>query len=82
MLATLAIRETDERTAFRWRTEMERFEEARIDAEEKFETGKQKIVDIAGDLDQRVHRNPWAYIGGAAVAALLLGLLLSRSRRD
>jgi ElaB/YqjD/DUF883 family membrane-anchored ribosome-binding protein len=48
----------------------------------RFEAGKQKVVDVAGDIDESVHRNPWAYIGGAACVGLLLGLLLSRSRRD
>ncbi len=51
-------------------------------AAERFEAGKQKVVDVAGDIDESVHRNPWAYIGGAVVAGLLLGLLVGRSRRD
>lgn len=51
-------------------------------AAEKYEAGKQKAVDVAGDIDKSVHKNPWAYIGGAAVAGLLFGLLLGRSRRD
>jgi ElaB/YqjD/DUF883 family membrane-anchored ribosome-binding protein len=55
---------------------------ARRTAGEKLEAGKQKIVDAAGDVDERVHRNPWPYIGGAAVVGLVVGLLLSRSRRD
>jgi ElaB/YqjD/DUF883 family membrane-anchored ribosome-binding protein len=51
-------------------------------AADKFEAGKQKVADVAGNIDESVHRNPWAYVGGAALAALLLGLLLGRSRRD
>jgi ElaB/YqjD/DUF883 family membrane-anchored ribosome-binding protein len=51
-------------------------------AADKYETGKQKVVDVAQDVDQRVHRNPWAYIAGAALAGLLLGVILSKSRRD
>ncbi len=54
----------------------------RAGAAGKLEAGKQKIVDVAEDVDERVHRNPWPYIGGAAVVGLLLGLLLSRSRGD
>jgi ElaB/YqjD/DUF883 family membrane-anchored ribosome-binding protein len=49
---------------------------------EKFEVGKQKVVDVASDIDKSVHKNPWAYIGGAAAAALVFGFLLGRSRRD
>ncbi len=51
-------------------------------AAEKFEAGKQKVADAAKDIDTRVHRNPWAYVAGAALAGLLLGVILSKSRRD
>lgn len=51
-------------------------------AAERFEAGRQKVTDAAGELDRSVHRNPWAYIGGTAAAALLVGFLLGRSRRD
>jgi ElaB/YqjD/DUF883 family membrane-anchored ribosome-binding protein len=51
-------------------------------AAEKFEAGKQKAVDVATDINESVHNNPWAYVGGAVAAGLLLGFLLGRSRRD
>ena len=51
-------------------------------ATEKFEAGKQKVVDIGTDIDTSVHQNPWAYIGGATVMGLVFGFLLGRSRRD
>ncbi len=51
-------------------------------AGEKYEAGKQKIVDVATNIDASVHKNPWAYIGGAAFAALLCGFMLGRSRKD
>ena len=51
-------------------------------ATDKFEAGKQKVVDVATDIDKSVHKNPWAYIGGAAAAALVFGFLLGRSRKD
>ena len=56
--------------------------EVRSRAVEKYEAGRQKVVDTAGDIDKSVHRNPWAYIGGTMAAALLLGFVLGRSRRD
>jgi len=57
-------------------------DQAKNRATEKYHAGKQRVVDAAGDIDETVHRNPWAFIGGAALTGLLLGLLLGRSRRD
>ncbi len=51
-------------------------------AAEKYEAGKQKVVDTAKDVDTHVHKNPWAYIAGAALAGVLIGVILSKSRRD
>jgi len=50
-------------------------------ASENYQTGKQKVVDVATDIDKSVHKSPWAYIGGTAAAALVLGFLLGRSRK-
>ncbi|MEK7775004.1 MAG: hypothetical protein AAB305_03860 [Candidatus Zixiibacteriota bacterium] len=49
---------------------------------EKFEAGKQKVVDVATDINESAHKNPWAFVGGAAAAALVFGYLLGRSRRS
>jgi ElaB/YqjD/DUF883 family membrane-anchored ribosome-binding protein len=54
----------------------------RIRATEKFEAGKQKVVEVATGIDKSVHKNPWAYIGGATAMGLVFGFLLGRSRRD
>ncbi len=51
-------------------------------AAERYDTGKQKVVAVATDIDKSVHDNPWTYIAGVAATALLTGLLLGRSRRD
>jgi len=39
----------------------------------------EKSLEIVGDVDKNVHRNPWAYIGGTAVIGLLLGYVLGRN---
>lgn len=49
---------------------------------ERYEAGKQKAVDVAVGVDKSVHNSPWAYIGGAAAGAMLVGFLLGRSRRN
>jgi len=51
-------------------------------AMENYDAGKQKVVDIATNIDESVHRSPWAYIGGTAAAALVCGFLLGRRQKD
>lgn len=41
--------------------------------------GVEKAREVADDVNQNVHRNPWSYIGGTAVVGLLLGFLLGRN---
>jgi ElaB/YqjD/DUF883 family membrane-anchored ribosome-binding protein len=38
----------------------------------------EKAKEIAGAVDKSVRENPWPYIGGVAVGALLLGFILGR----
>ena len=46
-----------------------------------YAVSKAKVKDVASDIDDNVHTNAWLYVGGAAVAALLLGFVLGRNRR-
>jgi ElaB/YqjD/DUF883 family membrane-anchored ribosome-binding protein len=45
------------------------------------EVTAEKAHAIASEVDESVHRNPWLYIAGASVIGLLLGGMLSRSRK-
>ncbi|HUS57836.1 MAG TPA: hypothetical protein VM141_04215 [Planctomycetota bacterium] len=42
--------------------------------------GVAKAKEIASDVDESVHRNPWPYIGGAAAVSLLAGYILGRKK--
>jgi ElaB/YqjD/DUF883 family membrane-anchored ribosome-binding protein len=51
-------------------------------AEDAIERGQETLRETATDLDESVRRNPWAYIGGVAAGALLIGFIMGSSRRD
>lgn len=40
-----------------------------------------QVQEMAADLDEKVHENPWSYIGGVALGSLLLGYILGSSKR-
>ena len=42
------------------------------------EVGTERAKDLAKTIDESAHRNPWPYVGGTAVVALLLGYILGR----
>ncbi len=44
------------------------------------DVGTAKALELAGDVDKNVHRNPWPYIGGTAVISLLLGFILGHRK--
>lgn len=71
----------------------EKIAEVRARAEDSLRVAKGRLVEMSGDLnvrahaaadsaDQYVRTNPWAAIGIAAVAGLLVGALLSRRESD
>ncbi len=41
----------------------------------------QRSRDMAAGVDERVHQNPWTYVGVAAAAGLVVGLLIGRNNR-
>ena len=45
------------------------------------EASVEKAREIARDVDEGVHQNPWPYIAGSAVISVLLGYILGRSRK-
>jgi ElaB/YqjD/DUF883 family membrane-anchored ribosome-binding protein len=42
----------------------------------------EKMQDYYQTVDQKVHTNPWPFIGGVALGTLLLGYLMGRGGRD
>ncbi|MCG3176795.1 MAG: hypothetical protein MOGMAGMI_01759 [Candidatus Omnitrophica bacterium] len=60
----------------------DRFDRLKDEASERWEEGQEQVSRAAKEIDKNVRQNPWPYIGGAAVGALLLGFLMGSSRRS
>jgi ElaB/YqjD/DUF883 family membrane-anchored ribosome-binding protein len=70
--------ETLEDAALQSKKAISRFR--RVADEALFETGE-KIKDQAVTVDRQAHKNPWAFIGGAALTALAVGILVGRATK-
>lgn len=46
-----------------------------------YQAGKAKVRAAACEVDNHVHSNAWAYIGGSAALGLLIGFIVARSRK-
>jgi ElaB/YqjD/DUF883 family membrane-anchored ribosome-binding protein len=40
--------------------------------------GEETVRQFASSIDESVHKNPWAYLGGTALGFLIIGHLLGR----
>ncbi len=59
----------------------DRFNRLRKATGEVFEEGQERIEEVLEDVDKKVRKNPWPYIGGVAVGALLLGYILGSRQK-
>ncbi len=59
---------------------LDNFNRVRKMTAKAIEEGGDKAKEIAEEVDEQVKKNPWAYIGGAALGALLLGYILGSSK--
>jgi ElaB/YqjD/DUF883 family membrane-anchored ribosome-binding protein len=51
------------------------------DAKHAIAEAGDRVEHTAKQVNRKVHKNPWAYIGAAAGAALLVGFVLGMTRR-
>ena len=55
-------------------------EDAKENISKTLHAQEKKIKAMAINLDKQVRKNPWVYIGGAAVGALVVAMLINRKK--
>ena len=58
------------------------YRRAKTTAEDWVGEGEETLRETVSQLDDQVHENPWAYLGGVAAGALLVGFILGSSSRN
>jgi ElaB/YqjD/DUF883 family membrane-anchored ribosome-binding protein len=51
------------------------------DVVETYHRSTEKVKELASEVDESVHKNPWPYLGGTALGFLILGYFLGRSKK-
>ncbi|HTL46965.1 MAG TPA: hypothetical protein VL688_02755 [Verrucomicrobiae bacterium] len=52
--------------------------EARKRFAKTLQAEEERLVETARNLDKKVHRNPWPFLGAAALGALIVGVALGK----
>ena len=58
------------------------FKKAKRVAEDVVEDGQEKVEKTLQSFDKKIRKEPWKYIGGTALGALVFGFLLGSSKKD
>ena len=58
------------------------YRRTKSDVEDLVGEGGENVRELISELDDKIHENPWAYLGGVAVGTLLLGFILGSSSRN
>lgn len=74
-----SIRDLVRETAAKQKKNLKKVQEG---AEEWWDESSEKLGEAVSELDGKVRENPWPYLGGVAVGALLLGFILGSSSRN